>query len=340
MSFFQRGSTAKVSLKGEKHEDIHRDSCALAGIFLFFNATTRRRGAAGMGISREPSGFQASPRRWHFEACAGEQCHVLRYSAAGSLHRAGLASWRSSDPCQKSSLRAGSPTYLPAVFVIERMGQVARRTPILRGFPRLISSNKWPTTRVARRKTSVPKKRPCCLNDIAIKRHYRRRGASGRSLFFCAKTEIEYQGCRNRYCPEDVCRRMVSGRLNSGEKEPIGQRIIEVPEDLEQFENRDPRSQFIAYVPIGSIAKGAALVSTGGEGKTLQCAICHGQDLKGLGGIPSIVGRSPSYVVRQLYDIQNGARAGMATQLMKATVANLTVEDMVSIAAYLASQTP
>jgi cytochrome c553 len=123
-------------------------------------------------------------------------------------------------------------------------------------------------------------------------------------------------------------------------KEPIGQRIIEVPEDLEQFENRDPRSQFIAYVPIGSIAKGAALVSTGGEGKTLQCVICHGQGLKGLGGIPSIVGRSPSYAVRQLYDIQNGARAGMAAQLMKATVANLTVEDMVSIAAYLASRTP
>src|SRR4030095_15114931 len=59
------------------------------------------------------------------------------------------------------------------------------------------------------------------------------------------------------------------------EKEPIGQRIIEVPEDLEQFENRDPRSQFIAYVPIGSVARGAALVSTGGAGKTLPRAICH-----------------------------------------------------------------
>ena len=127
---------------------------------------------------------------------------------------------------------------------------------------------------------------------------------------------------------------------DSGEKEPIGQRIIEVPEDLEQFENRDPRSQFIAYVPIGSVARGAALVSTGGAGKTLQCGICHGQDLKGLGDLPSIVGRSPSYVVRQLYDIQNGARAGKAAQLMKATVANLTVEDMTSIAAYLASRAP
>src|SRR6266436_3279146 len=34
-----------------------------------------------------------------------------------------------------------------------------------------------------------------------------------------------------------------------GEKEPLAQRIIEVPEDLEQFENRDPRARFIAYVP-------------------------------------------------------------------------------------------
>jgi len=124
---------------------------------------------------------------------------------------------------------------------------------------------------------------------------------------------------------------------HSGE-EPIGRRIIEVPEDVEQFENRDPRSHFIAYVPIGSLARGEVLVSTGGAGKTLQCAICHGQDLKGLGDLPSIAGRSPSYVVRQLYDIQNGARAGKGAQLMKAAVANLTVEDMASIAAYLASR--
>ena len=117
---------------------------------------------------------------------------------------------------------------------------------------------------------------------------------------------------------DSVPKTFVAGMVSSPpaipvSKEPIGQRIIEVPEDLEQFENRDPRSQFIAYVPIGSIAKGAALVSTGGAGKTLQCAICHGQDLKGLGGIPSIAGRSPSYIVRQLYDIQNGARAGTAS---------------------------
>jgi len=84
-----------------------------------------------------------------------------------------------------------------------------------------------------------------------------------------------------------------------------------------------------------AVTRGEAIFNSA----TLQCAICHGADLKGLGDLPSIAGRSPSYVVRQLYDIQNGARAGRGAQLMKAAVANLTVEDMASIAAYLASRT-
>ncbi|MBZ5608456.1 MAG: hypothetical protein LAP38_09375 [Acidobacteriia bacterium] len=122
--------------------------------------------------------------------------------------------------------------------------------------------------------------------------------------------------------------------------EPIGQRIIEMPEDLERTELRDSASGFVAYVPIGSIQKGEALVTTGGDDKTLRCSICHGADLKGLAAVPSIAGRSPSYIVRQLYDMQNGARNGPWTQLMKEAVAKLTTEDMVAIAAYLASRTP
>jgi cytochrome c553 len=128
--------------------------------------------------------------------------------------------------------------------------------------------------------------------------------------------------------------------LKTGEKEPIGQRIIEVPEDLEQFVSRDSRSKFIAYVPNGSIQKGKALASTGGEGRTVQCAICHGPDLRGLGPIPGIAGRSPSYLFRQLYDIKHGARAGISSVLMKPTVEKLTIEDMVALAAYAASLEP
>ena len=128
--------------------------------------------------------------------------------------------------------------------------------------------------------------------------------------------------------------------MKTGEKEPIGPRIIEVPEDLEQFVSRDARSRFIAYVPPGSIQKGQALVASGGAGKTVQCGICHGADLKGLGPIPGIAGRSPSYIVRQLYDFKLGARAGIGRPLMKPTVERLTMEDMVSLAAYVASLTP
>jgi cytochrome c553 len=127
---------------------------------------------------------------------------------------------------------------------------------------------------------------------------------------------------------------------NTGETEPIGQRIIETPVNLEQTELRDDASSFIAYVPLGSIKKGKALVTTGSSGKTVPCALCHGSDLKGNANVPSIAGRSPSYIVRQLYDIQSGTRAGVATQLMNPAVAKLTIGDMVSIAAYTASLRP
>jgi cytochrome c553 len=126
----------------------------------------------------------------------------------------------------------------------------------------------------------------------------------------------------------------------AGATEPIGHRIIEMPEDLERTELRDAASGFVAYVPAGSIRKGEALVSTGGAGRTTPCAICHGEDLRGLGPVPALAGRSPSYIVRQLYDMRHGVRNGPWTELMKAVVAQLSDEDMVSIAAYTASRAP
>jgi cytochrome c553 len=128
--------------------------------------------------------------------------------------------------------------------------------------------------------------------------------------------------------------------LKTGEMEPIGQRIIEVPEDVEQFVSRDGRARFIAYVPPGSIKKGQALATTGGGGKTVQCGTCHGPDLKGLNSVPGIAGRSPSYMVRQLYDYKQGARAGVDSAQMKPSVEKLTVEDMIALAAYAASLRP
>lgn len=118
--------------------------------------------------------------------------------------------------------------------------------------------------------------------------------------------------------------------------EPIGNRIIETPESSERTLLRDPRSGFIAYVPVGAVAKGEELVRTGG-GKTMQCTVCHGEDLNGIGSVPGIAARSPSYLVRQLYDMQQGTRRGPMAALMGPVVANLTSEDMLNIAAYTAS---
>jgi cytochrome c553 len=129
-------------------------------------------------------------------------------------------------------------------------------------------------------------------------------------------------------------------KLEGSDTEPIGDRIIEVADDAERTETlRDPRSGFTAYVPTGSLKKGEALVTTGG-GKTTRCAVCHGADLKGLGPVPGIAGRSPSYTVRQLFDTQRGTRKGVWADLMKPVVANLTNDDMLAIAAYTASRVP
>src|SRR5882672_97111 len=123
-------------------------------------------------------------------------------------------------------------------------------------------------------------------------------------------------------------------------KEPIGRRIIEIPENEEGAKVRDPHSPFIAYVPPGSIKAGEALVTTGGAGKTIQCTICHGADLKGIGNVPGLAGRSAIYVFRQLYDIQHGTRTGNAVALMQPVVAKLTQDDMIALASYMASRTP
>jgi cytochrome c553 len=122
--------------------------------------------------------------------------------------------------------------------------------------------------------------------------------------------------------------------------EPIGQRIIEMPEDLERTELRDDTSGFVAYVPEGSLKKGKWLVTTGSDGKMQSCAKCHGAGLRGSGNVPPIAGRSPSYIVRQLFDIKSGARSGALALQMRKQVVKLSLDDMIDIAAYVSSLKP
>jgi cytochrome c553 len=120
--------------------------------------------------------------------------------------------------------------------------------------------------------------------------------------------------------------------------EPLGERIVEVPDDAWQWELGNPHADFTAYVPQGSIARGEKLVASG-DG-AVPCRTCHGPDLRGVGNIPPLAGRSPSYLARQLYDIRHGTRRGPAVALMLPEVAHMTAADRIAIVAYLASLRP
>ena len=135
----------------------------------------------------------------------------------------------------------------------------------------------------------------------------------------------------------DVPKTRIAGSMHVPDgdgTEPLGQRIIEMPEDLRRTELRDGASGFVAYVPAGSVKKGEALVKAG------ACAVCHGADLKGLGPVPPLAGRSPSYTVRQMFDLQQGVRKGLWSPLMKASVEKLSIDDMIAIAAFTSSREP
>lgn len=125
--------------------------------------------------------------------------------------------------------------------------------------------------------------------------------------------------------------------LPDGGTEPLGNRIIELPEDPARATSRDPNSGFVAYVPKGSIAKGKDLAENGIGGLGIGCTSCHGMSLEGMGDAPQLAGITPLYFVREIVAIQNGTRAGNLVKPMKVFVKKATIDEMIAIAAYAAS---
>lgn len=157
------------------------------------------------------------------------------------------------------------------------------------------------------------------------------------------KTEIVEGGLRIQREPEQL--------------EPLGRRVVEVPQYRERTRLYDSHAAFVAYVPPGSMKRGKDFVATGGgtmvngkvatPGKAVACTECHGKDLRGAAHapdstlpVPGLTGRSPTYIVRQLYDFHSGARSGRGAELMKPIATQMTLRDMIDVAAYLASLAP
>lgn len=120
--------------------------------------------------------------------------------------------------------------------------------------------------------------------------------------------------------------------------EPLGGRLIEVPDDFKRHEMRDSRLSYTAYVAPGSIARGQSLAEHWGGG-AYACATCHGAHYQGGIG-PRLAGRSPTYLARQLYDFKSGARSGPASAQMAQVTRGMRVADMVALAAYMGNAAP
>jgi cytochrome c553 len=132
----------------------------------------------------------------------------------------------------------------------------------------------------------------------------------------------------------------LSTLLDSNEREPLAGRLIELPLELRRHELHDPMAEYVAYVPRGSIARGRALAMGDPAHGVKGCTSCHGPALRGVGLVPPIAGRSPSYMLRQLIAFRTGARATPASGPMQEVVSKLSIDDMVAVAAYAGSRKP
>jgi cytochrome c553 len=122
-------------------------------------------------------------------------------------------------------------------------------------------------------------------------------------------------------------------------EEPLGERLLEIAPDPARHEHRDDALRYVAYAPPGSIARGRTIARSGG-GATVACVSCHGASLRGVGLVPPLAGRSPTYLLRQLLAFQSGARAGPTGLPMQPVVAGLAITQMIDVAAYLGSLPP
>lgn len=207
------------------------------------------------------------------------------------------------------------------------------------GLPAAYIEEQFQEFRSGRRQCAVPEVEPCAQSMAKVASAISPDELKQAAAYFAKlpyRTRVHV--VEAAMVPKTHVYGLTLARIDGAGEEPIGQRILELPDDLDPFENGDWRTTITAYVPPGSLARGKQLVDSGAGAQ--PCKACHGAQLKGMGKVPPLAGRPPSYVVRQLYDIQHGFRHGPAVAAMLPEVAHLTPEDRIDIAAYLASLQP
>jgi cytochrome c553 len=250
--------------------------------------------------------------------------------------------WHPDDhPAMPDVVAHGRPPEVRACGVCHRVeGTGGPENASLAGLPAVYIAQQMADYKSGARKFAGPQRVPVLLMTAIAKAANDEDVQAAAAYFSSLKPKSVIKVVETDTVPKTQIARVFYALVKDGGTEPIGERIVETPVNAEQFEHRDSRSQFIAYVPKGSIAKGEALAKTGGAGITTPCATCHGPELRGAASVPGIAGRSPSYLVRQIYDFQQHARAGSGAAQMVPVVEKLSHDDMISLAAYVASLQP
>ena len=122
-----------------------------------------------------------------------------------------------------------------------------------------------------------------------------------------------------------------------GGTEPIGNRIVEVSDDLPRMMIGDDHVMLTDYAPPGAEERGRRVATTGG-GAGVPCQTCHGARLNGAGAVLPIAARPAGYVARTLWDIRTGARHNPGAMPMQAVARGLTAQQITDVSAYLASR--
>jgi cytochrome c553 len=185
------------------------------------------------------------------------------------------------------------------------------------------------------------RKDPTRMNSIAteVTEEEARQAAQ---WFAALPTPRLHKGGRDRHGAEDLSR---PGRMRfaepDGSREPIGNRIIPCPEDQTRATAARPAFRFVAYVPLGSIARGRIAGRRTAVLGTIACGVCHGPSMLGTGEkCRASQARIRSTRASACTDSKTARANGPDAALMKPIVAQLTDEDIVAIAAYLGSLAP
>jgi cytochrome c553 len=170
----------------------------------------------------------------------------------------------------------------PAPRAIEPKVPGVRRTPHSQGCHQNTFFQQFKDFKSGARNSSGPRRGTVAAMIIAAKALTDGEARAAAEYFSKLSPQPNIKVIEADTVPRTYVAAMDWAAVANGGSEPIGKRIVELPVDIEQFERRDTRAMFVAYVPLGSIARGRALALEGPSKAANGCSSCHGADLRGV----------------------------------------------------------